>query len=484
MTKKQLRWNNIAFIAFASVWGLGNVVNNFALEGLSVVTSWILISLLYFVPYTLIVGQLGATFNQNESGVAAWIRDLTNSKVAYLTAWTFWVVNIIYLAQKPQTILISFSWLFQGNGNFVNHVSSIWVQIICLVIFLFFLWLASRGIVTLKRIGSIAGIALGIMSLLFVILAFTSLGMHDVSFSTSHMNQTSSYLPKWNLNYLTTISMLVFAVGGAEKIAPYVNKTKNAGREFPLGMIVLTILVIVSALSGSLAMGLLFNSNHIPKDLLANGAYYAFQKLDTYYHAGNLFLILYAIANALEQIAALLFSIDAPLKMLLGDNADFRFIPRQLVKRNKHDALINGYYLTGILVSILIILPALYIGNMNELFNWLLNLNSVVLPMRFLWVFVAFVLLSNQLKKHKSDFYLTKNRYVGIAIGSWCFLFTAFACILGMIPKTSGGTWWTQLELNIITPIIFILLGAILPLIARSQNKKLKITNIKFGKKA
>ncbi|GAB7170046.1 hypothetical protein TUA1478L_20420 [Lactiplantibacillus plantarum] len=46
--------------------GLGNVVNNFALQGLSVVTSWILIMIIYFIPYTLIVGQLGSTFKDAE----------------------------------------------------------------------------------------------------------------------------------------------------------------------------------------------------------------------------------------------------------------------------------------------------------------------------------------------------------------------------------------------------------------------------------
>ncbi len=66
--EKQLRWSNIALIAFVAVWGLGNVVNNFALQGLSVVTSWILIMIIYFIPYTLIVGQLGSTFKDAEGG--------------------------------------------------------------------------------------------------------------------------------------------------------------------------------------------------------------------------------------------------------------------------------------------------------------------------------------------------------------------------------------------------------------------------------
>ena len=69
-TKKQLRWYNVALIAFVSVWGLGNVFNNYAQQGLSVVTSSILIMAIYFVPYALIVGQLGSTFKDQAGGVS------------------------------------------------------------------------------------------------------------------------------------------------------------------------------------------------------------------------------------------------------------------------------------------------------------------------------------------------------------------------------------------------------------------------------
>jgi len=194
------------------------------------------------------------------------------------------------------------------------------------------------------------------------------------------------------------------------------------------------------------------------------------QRLGAFYHVGNLFLIFYAIANVLAQISALAFSIDAPLKILLGD-ADPEFVPKGLSKMNKKDVPINGYIMTGILVSILIIIPALGIGNMNELFNWLLNLNSVVMPMRYLWVFLAYILLNKHLKEFKSDYMFLKNPLVGKLVGGWCFLFTAFACILGMVPKTDMAAnptgWWFQLALNIATPIIFVGLGMILPLIAR-----------------
>lgn len=40
--EKQLRWYNIALMSFITVWGFGNVVNNYANQGLVVVFSWCL----------------------------------------------------------------------------------------------------------------------------------------------------------------------------------------------------------------------------------------------------------------------------------------------------------------------------------------------------------------------------------------------------------------------------------------------------------
>ena len=105
--EKQLRWYNIALMSFITVWGFGNVVNNYANQGLVVVFSWVFIFALYFIPYALIVGQLGSTFKEGKGGVSTWIKHTMGPGLAYLAAWTYWVVHIPYLAQKPQAILIA-----------------------------------------------------------------------------------------------------------------------------------------------------------------------------------------------------------------------------------------------------------------------------------------------------------------------------------------------------------------------------------------
>lgn len=150
---KKLRWYNVALMAFVSVWGFGNVVNNYANQGLTVITSWILIIALYFVPYSLMVGQLGSTFRHGKGGVSSWIKETMGARIAYLAAWTYWVVHVPYLAQKPQAILIALGWAVKQNGVFIKELSTLLVQSLCLVIFLLFLWMASRGVTSLRRIG-------------------------------------------------------------------------------------------------------------------------------------------------------------------------------------------------------------------------------------------------------------------------------------------------------------------------------------------
>ena len=66
-------------------------------------------------------------------------------------------------------------------------------------------------------------------------------------------------IPSFNIHYFTSLSILVFAVGGCEKISPYVNKVKNPSQGFPKGMIALAIMVMVCAILGTIAMGMMFD---------------------------------------------------------------------------------------------------------------------------------------------------------------------------------------------------------------------------------
>ncbi|MEL4358662.1 MULTISPECIES: APC family permease [unclassified Luteococcus] len=481
-SQRTITWSNLALMAFVTVWGFGNVVNNYANQGLTVVFSWIMIMVIYFVPYALMVGEMGATFPEARSGVTSWIRSTMGSGWAYLCGWTYWVVHIPYLAQKPQAILIAGGWAVEGHSGLIKRFPVWQTQIVVLLLFLLFMALASRGVRSLKLLGSIAGMASFVMGILYILLMLAAPAIRDAHVATPNMTSLSTYLPHFDLGYFTTIAMLVFAVGGAEKISPYVNNMVDQKRGFSRGMIALAGMVAVSALLGSIAMGMMFDATQFDAKAVANfkanGQYMAFQKLGQYYGVGNLLMIIQAVANACAQAAVLLISIDAPLKVLLADSDD-RYIPRWLRKENRFGAPVNGYLLTAILVSLVSLLPIIGVGNMDELFSNLLDLNAVVMPLRYLFVFAAYVAVRRMAGRLGlvSHYRFVRNDAVALAMGAWCFLFTAAACILGMIPgklEPYTTAWWNKLLLNVVAPVVFIALGLIMPLVARAQRSRVE----------
>lgn len=475
---KKMLWYELALMAFTTVWGFGNVVNGYSTQGMQVVISWILMFAFYFVPYALMVGELGSTFQKSGGGVSSWIQNTIGPRMAYYAGWTYWVVHIPYISQKPQSAIIAAGWAIFQDGDLVKNMNPIVLQLCCLAIFLLFVWISTRGVAGIKRISGVAGLCMFIMSMLFILLMFAAPVITQADLNTLDLSP-KALMPKFNFSYITSLSILVFAVGGCEKISPYVNSMKSPSKDFPKGMIVLAIMVSISALLGTVAMGMMFDPNNIPDDLMMNGAYYAMQLLGQYYGIGNFFVIIYAITNVLTNLAVLAISVDAPLRMLL-DNADPRYIPSVLKKQSKNGTLINGYILTSVLVSILIIIPALGIGDVNGMVKSLVKLNSVCMPLRYLWVFVAYIALKKAADgKFNAEYKFAKNRNFGLVIGGWCFFFTAFACIMGMFPsgmETFSSEWFFTFGLNIFTPIVLCGLGVIMPILAKREQAQLTST--------
>ena len=121
----------------------------------------------------------------------------------------------------------------------------------------------------------------------------------------------------------------------------------------------------------------------------------------------------------------------------------------------------------AVIVGLLIVIPAFGIDNVDVLMTWLIKLNSVCMPMRYLWVFVAYIALKKVADKYPSEYYFTKSKGFGMFMGAWCFVFTAIACIGGIYSEDTF-----QLVMNIATPVVFVILGFILPSIAKKQQSK------------
>ena len=90
------------------------------------------------------------------------------------------------------------------------------------------------------------------------------------------------------------------------------------------------------------------------------------------------------------------------------------------------------------------------------------------MPLRYLWVFVAYLALRRSLHKFNPEYQFTKNQGLSLLAGGWCFFVTAFCCIFGMY--VAGDVKATAM--NVVTPFVLTALGLILPEIKKREKKK------------
>jgi amino acid transporter len=222
---------------------------------------------------------------------------------------------------------------------------------------------------------------------------------------------------------------------------------------------------------GTVAMGKMFDpavinsSTESFNTYAANGSYWAFQKLGEYYHLGDTFLVIYALCNVVSQFAVLVLSIDAPLRMLLDNEHTQQFIPSGLKKTNKHGVHKNGVLMVAILSGAIIVVQS-FVPGAAAVLRQLTKLNSVCMPLRYLWVFVAYLALRKAIDKIPAEYRFVKNQAVAKFFGAWCFLVTAACCIMGMYDADPF-----TFALNVITPVVLTLLGIILPQIAKREQR-------------
>ena len=471
----KISWLTLAFMAFSTVWGFGNITNGFVyFNGPQVIFSWIFMFVLYFIPYALMVGELGSAFKNEGGGVSSWLHQTTNAKLAYYAGWTYWACHITYIASKGSGFLKALSWAIFRNAETYDSFPTRYIQLATFCILLLGCYIASLGLNPLKKLLTAAGTCTFVMSLLYIVMMFAAPAINPTA-EYVHANLSfSSLIPNFNVTYFTSLSILVFAVGGCEKISPYVNKVENPSKGFPRGMIALAVMVVTCAILGTLAMSRMFDPAVINASAesfnayVANSSYWAFQKLGQYYHVGDLFMIIYALCNVISQLAVLILSIDAPLRMLLDNEHTKQFIPQALHKVNAHGVHSNGIKMVAVL-SGSIILAQSFVPGAAAVLRQLTKLNSVCMPMRYLWVFAAYIALRNAYDTIPAEYRFVKNQAVAKFFGGWCFAVTAVCCVLGMYDKDPF-----TFALNVITPVVLTVLGFILPALAKREQSAAK----------
>lgn len=468
---KAITWPVLTLMALCTVIGLDDIMYNFQNQGMPVITSWIIMCLLYVTPYSLMVGQLGSTFSSEGGGLSSWVRGTDGEFLGYFTAWTYWAASLPYAVDSANEIIVDLGWALTGSKGFQDKIPTTMFAALTFVVFIVFIIVEHHFANSMEFLSSIGGGLMVIMTVLFVFLAFVGLAKSGGHMATQPFTW-HTIIPKFDLHYWSTVGMLIYAMNGCELVAPYVTKMKKPKSDFPKAMITLAIMTAFLTILGSFALGIYFDAYHIPNDLKMNGAYYVFDMVGKQFGMGKFLLYLWAWTSLLFNCALVAVLLDAMTRMLISDTGD-KYMPKFLRKKDKNGLPINGYILTVALSSFIMIL-GIFLPDMNDIFNWLLNLNSIVSPGVTCWIFYSFMRVRKNSKKYPSKYVYIKNDKLAWLVGLALLVVTAVATILGFAPqdvKHGSGLWWYELIINIVAVIVLIGLGAILPGIRRREEE-------------
>ncbi|ERL66088.1 APC family permease [Schleiferilactobacillus shenzhenensis] len=467
-------WVVVALMDFVTVIGFDDIIYNFRNQGLVAVTSWVLMTFLYVIPYSLIVAHLGSTFSADAGGITSWVRETNGDTLGYFAAWFYWITGLPYVVDVANSVVISFGWMVNGDGDIQSHMNNAWFGLLTAVVFIFFIWFQSRfQNKSLEIMSVIGGGAMFIMTVLFV--GMTIVGLTQGSPIKTQPFNLQAFLPKkLDLSFFATFGLFIFAMNGSELAAPYTADMKHPSRDFPKSLKMIAVMTMFLTLFGTFSLGVYFNAHHLPNDLKMNGSYYAFQAIGKQFGLGNILMYVFAVVQCIYMLAQLAVILDASTRVFLGDMAK-RFMPRQLSKTNAAGLPINGYWMTTILCGIIMVIAG-FLPQINDIFNWLLNLNGIVSPFSTCFLFWAFMMVRRHSDRYPTPSYTyLKNDRVGFLVGLWMFAITFLFALMGFWPVDAayGSALWTRsLVLYIVVTLGMVVLGFLMPWIAKRQRER------------
>ena len=212
--------------------------------GVSSITWWILLGLIYMVPYAMISAELGTTFPE-QGGIYAWIRDTFGKRWSTRLSWLYWLNNVLWIS----SVLVLFSGIF-AQMFFPDMSLAMKISISIAVT-----WIVVLITILSLRIGK----WIPNIGALIKLVAFLSLIAGGVAYANRDgvtlANEFSLYdfVPEWgsSLQYISTI---IYGMLGFELMSSAAAEMKDPRRDIPRAVFWSALTVFLMYILGTFAI--------------------------------------------------------------------------------------------------------------------------------------------------------------------------------------------------------------------------------------
>lgn len=432
---KKINLTQTVLFTVASILVLDSFVAP-AIIGVSSIPLWIIMAIIFFIPYGLLSAELGASY-PDDGGIVSWVGRAFGEFPSVLVGWMYWI-NVAFW--MPAVFTAFSGWLTLGVFPGMSMVVQ---AIIAVVMCWLVVYIGVRGIDLSVFVSNIMAVLKMAMLLIFGILGVVYAIKHGTA---NDFTSLKNWIPSWD-NTLIYGAVIVYNLMGFELIGSIGSKIENPKHTIPRMTIIAGAAITFFYAFGTFGVLAALPSSEINE---VDSFVYALQELCSIFGpAQNVIFTILILLSIITLVANMITWTMGANESFMAAGLDKR--SKLLAHRHKkHDTADNLYYIMGIVSTILIILNYALSGNANDIFWTIFSFASIVFLVNYLFMFPAAIKL-----KYTDD---TPREYAvpGGKFGMWvaailCFLFVGLAIYFLIDWDFTAYPFWMQLIGVIIT---------------------------------
>ncbi len=338
---------------------------------------WIFMIIAFLLPYGLIASELGTTY-QSDGGIYDWInKAFPNSKWGARASWYYWINFPLWMA----SLAVMCPWLLEiVTGAEFSTMTSLLIQLgFILIVTIIACYPVSDSIIILN-LSALIKVALA--------LIVGVLGIYQVSkFGYVNDMSAATFLPSFDINSLSFISVIIFNLLGFEIVCTYADSMSNPKKQIPQAIVAGGLVVAAVYLFSGFGIGAAVPTSEIQPD---SGMIEAVM-LVTGQQSGW-FISTIALLFALTLFGNMI-SWSMGINSTSAYAAENNDMPKIFAKRwSKNDMPVGGAFMNAI-VAIIVVLLGLVMEHYfpdSSLFWSFFALNLVAFLLAYIPIFPAF----------------------------------------------------------------------------------------------
>jgi amino acid transporter len=399
--KKILGFWDLVLFTFCAILGVEAIPASAAI-GPSAISWWLICTVGFFIPFGLIVAELGSTYPE-QGGIYVWIKRALGNKWAARTTWYYWIALPIWLPAMYIAIAEIIGHMFFPEVNLWFKISiaiiMIWITVgINLCSLKFSKWIPNVGAIT--RLLIIVGMIVA------AVVYFLKHGNFANEITITNI------IPNLGAG-IVFIPMIIYNLVGLELMSGAAGEMKNPARDIPKTIILSAFIIVSLYLITTLAIWVVVP---IPEINVASGILQIFMNMFTGHTMSQLIIIGVGLLLS-STLFAEIVTWTLGENRIIAEAAQDGKLPRILGKLTKVNmSPIGAAIISGMISTAVIVIYGFIARNAAELFWQAISFSTVIGLFSYLILFPVFIILRKKDNNIKRPFRLPGPDWLAVCV--------------------------------------------------------------------